>query len=274
MKRWLQVLFAIATHPRYLLVFSLGRLTIIRTLHHVIFRKENAVKHNTEDSLFVVDTSLNITKSLQEHGIFKGIYLPETIKNEILGFADRPCLSSSQNESRCSVPKHSLIGEELSSCDAIRRVEADPLLWDIATQYFQREPIRLDTLLRWTSVKNPTPDWRKKYTFHYHFDLEDYHSIKFMFYLTDVDMGGGPHVCVRGTHHYKKLRHQLAASRVKSEKDIIGSYGPDRIDVITGPSGFGFVEDFHCFHKATFPTRTDRLVLEIRFVTRDYGVVL
>lgn len=68
----------------------------------------------------------------------------------------------------------------------------------------------------------------------------------------------------------KKLAHILSFFRRRSDQGIVEDYGAENVVPICGPAGFGFVEDTFCFHKATPPTRRDRLMLQIQFALNDY----
>lgn len=46
---------------------------------------------------------------------------------------------------------------------------------------------------------------------------------------------------------------------------LLARYGPDRMIALEGPSGFGFVEDPYCYHKALPPLSGPRLVLQLRY---------
>lgn len=39
---------------------------------------------------------------------------------------------------------------------------------------------------------------------------------------------------------------------------------------ICGTAGFGFIEDPFCFHKGTIPVCRDRLILEVKFASKNY----
>jgi hypothetical protein len=52
---------------------------------------------------------------------------------------------------------------------------------------------------------------------------------------------------------------------------MVKVYGAERIQVISGNSGTGFIEDSFCFHKGQEPTARDRLVFQLRYAFRDYG---
>ena len=97
-------------------------------------------------------------------------------------------------------------------CQAIQKIAEDPKLWEIAAKYLETKPILIDTRLWWTFVLeeavNKSLSRSLPYTFHY--DLEDYRFIKFMFYLKNIDKSSGSHVCVQGSHKKKKLNAQLS----------------------------------------------------------------
>lgn len=90
--------------------------------------------------------------------------------------------------------------------------------------------------------------------------------------MTEVDSNSGPHVCVRGSHLNKHLCHILLPVKRRSDEHVTAYYGAENIITITGDQGFGFVEDTFCYHKATRPVIRDRLMLQIQFATRNYGL--
>ncbi|MEM8831523.1 MAG: hypothetical protein AAGE96_19495, partial [Cyanobacteria bacterium P01_G01_bin.19] len=106
----------------------------------------------------------------------------------------------------------------------------------------------------------------------FHYDLDDYHALKFFFFLTDVDVASGPHVCIRGSHKKKKLRHQFSWLIGRSDSEIIDYYGEENLVTICGEAGFGFAEDTFCFHRGTPPVERDRLMLQIEFAMNNYGM--
>ncbi len=99
----------------------------------------------------------------------------------------------------------------------------------------------------------------------YHFDLDDWHALKFFFYLTDVDQDSGPHVYVVVSHRRRSLKHQLTLLVGDPTDEIVGFYGPDSLLTITGPAGKGFVEDPFGFHMGTVPNKAPRLMMEVGF---------
>jgi hypothetical protein len=99
----------------------------------------------------------------------------------------------------------------------------------------------------------------------FHFDLADWHQVKFFFYLTDVDERRGPHLYVLGSHAHRPLTHHFPIFSAKTEQQIIGAYGRKAVQMITGLAGTGFVEDPFGYHTGTLVREGRRLILEISF---------
>ena len=152
-----------------------------------------------------------------------------------------------------------------SHCPAIGRLLDDPMLLSIATRYLGAPPAFRVAMLWWSFATAATVQERLRaaQTVHYHFDEFDYKFVYFNFYITEVDADAGPHVCVASSHVRKSLRQRLAPAN-QSDESIVAHYGSGSVLTITGPAGFGFVEDAYCYHKATPPSRRDRLFLQIR----------
>jgi hypothetical protein len=69
---------------------------------------------------------------------------------------------------------------------------------------------------------------------------------------------------MKRSHNRKPLR-MLLGSTVAPEADVRRQFGPENELTIEGPAGTGFVQDTSCYHRATPPTRGDRLMLAVRF---------
>jgi hypothetical protein len=95
-----------------------------------------------------------------------------------------------------------------------------------------------------------------------------------MFYLTDVNLADGAHVCVKGSHRKKKLSHQFSLLRERDDQEIKEYYGQEKVITICDRAGVGFVEDPFCFHKGIVPQVRDRLILEFKFTINNYGMIL
>jgi hypothetical protein len=70
---------------------------------------------------------------------------------------------------------------------------------------------------------------------------------------------------MRRSHNRKPLR-MLFGSASASEANVRKRFGIENEIIIEGPAGTGFVQDTSCYHRATPPTRGDRLMLAVRFI--------
>jgi hypothetical protein len=154
---------------------------------------------------------------------------------------------------------------------AAARLARDPLLLSIARVYFGAEPVLVGMRAWWSFAGSASVHEQVAAGQSFHYDIDDYRSMAVFFYLTDVDAAGGPHVCIRGSHRFKKLRHVLAPLRSRTDEELVHIYGSDAIVPLCGPAGWGFAEDTFCFHKGLHPEKSDRLTLQLRFGIRDYG---
>ncbi len=71
---------------------------------------------------------------------------------------------------------------------------------------------------------------------------------------------------------FQSLWLKFSLLREREDREIVDFYGKDKIEIICGKAGFGFVEYFYCFHKAMVPKTKNRLMLEIEFAMNDYGL--
>lgn len=287
-RRSFQVLKQGFQNPRRLILFVFGRIHIVRETVNFLSRQPLAETYVAGNTCF---RDLNVdqaVETLRMEGLCGGINLPQDILQEIQGFAETAAylgnadpqfqfFLTDKEKEELNAPKIFATGHHFNpsqQCPAIKKLEDDPKIRAVAAKYLQTNPVLIESRLRWTFVTNKEDvSGAQSGVFNFHYDLEDYRFIKFMFYLTKVDSSSGPHVCVKGSHRNKKLRHQFSWIRERDDQEISDCYGPENVRTICGEAGYGFVEDFYCFHKATFPTHRNRLLLEIKFGTRHYGLV-
>lgn len=271
--------------PKWLLMFVLSRFNFIRAIVAFFSRRPLTQKYFVNNSIFDELHVDNVVESLKRDGFYLGLKLPKNVLQEILAFANsKDCYGDADKQFGFSYAKRKQVEEKYGknfvkgeyfnnslSCPAIKRLESDPKLLAIAAKYLGTEPGMTRTRLWWLFVvKQKNYDLSKGVNF-FHYDLNDYQCFSFFFYLTDVDLSSGPHVCVRDSHKNKKFAHLLSLFTRRPEQDIIDYYGEENIVPICGEAGFGFAEDVFCFHKATPPTHKDRLMLEIRFTMNNYS---
>lgn len=286
-RRFAQYLTGSIQNPLWLLMFSVTRIHVLRSLGIFISKRPQSQSNRAiKNSVFKNLDANNIVQSLQTDGLHLNINLPEKILKEVLTFAYSTKYSGNANirytfylsekdQAERQYQQTFFSAHHLNPaqhCQTIANLERDPLLWKVASQYLETDPILIGSRIWWTFATRQELSESVKGYFKFHYDLEDYRFIKFMFYLTHVDRSTTPHVCVKGSHKQKKLKHQFSLLRERSDQEIINFYGKDKIETICGKAGFGFVEDFYCFHKAMIPKTQNRLMLEIKFAMNDYGL--
>lgn len=271
-------------NPKWIVMFSLARIQFFRSWG-IYFSKRSWYQIDESKNTIFQDVDVNLAvKQLKDEGFYVGINLPHDILSEIINFSQSISYFGNANtqfsfflpdkekaESRYQrkfVTAHHFNPSLLST--AIKKIEQDYTLWKIAAKYLETAPILIETRLWWTFVLKKSIDESLSLPFDFHYDVEDYRFIKFMFYLKDVNKLGSPHVCVKGSHKHKKLRHQFSLTRETTKQNILNYYGSEKIETIYGKAGLGFVEDFYCFHRGTIPISQDRLILEVKFAMNNY----
>lgn len=287
-RRFLQYSAISLKQPQWLLMFTFSRIHLIRSLVLRFIKKPVKLDLASKTSVFSDLDVDRVVKALKNDGLHLGITIPPYLLAEILEFAQTatyfgngdvqfPFLLADRKSQENKSSKNFRIGYNFDpafQCMAIRKLATDPKLWEIAAKYFDSQPMLACTQLWWTFVSDAPAEGRAQGFYRFHYDLEDYACVKFMFYLTDVDLTGGPHVCVKGSHKKKKLSHQLSLLRERNDREIRKHYGDDRVTTIYDRAGVGFAEDPFCFHKGILPQNRDRLILEVKFTLNNYGMIL
>jgi hypothetical protein len=224
-----------------------------------------------------VSTVLN---DLEQTGLYFGPNLSSSMVKEIRDFAETGVSwgYSNQEYVELTYPEvreverrtggrmlMAYLKDPAERCSAIGQLCKDPKLLEIAMRYIGGFPKSIRPRLWWSVAGDATVEERLKanQTVLFHYDLEGFQFLYFNFYISEVDQSTGPHVAVLGTHRRKKLGH-LLGSATRSDDEVQSTYGKENVLTITGPPGYGFIEDTFCFHKATAPTTKDRLMLQIR----------
>ena len=266
--------------PRWLLMFALARVVPVRRLLRALARARQPTEARPS-LLFPGVRSDAAVARLQFDGVWTGLMLPAPLVREIQAFAARtPCYGNFDRRLAFLPHQHAdaerrfgrglIVGQYLDAvedCGAIRAIRDDALLWRIATAYLRTDPIVVTTRLWWSfpSSRGEARDYHMAGQGRFHFDLDDWRSVKFFFYLTDVDAASGPHVVARGTHWRHTVAHQVSPMVGKTEAEVRAAYGDDALTTIKGPAGLGFAEDPFAFHMGAQPTRRPRLMAEIEF---------
>lgn len=273
-------------NPKWLLMRRVSRFKTGRSMMKYLSKLPNKNYEfiSSDQSLVFNNIDIdNVVKFLKKDGFYLGLNLPQDIVQEILEFTKNTiCYGnrkqefgfyySEKGQAQAKYEKDFVVASYFNTallCPVIKKLESDPTLLKIAAKYFNAEPLHQGNQLWWSFAKEVTYSEQCKASQMFHYDIDDYCFLKFFFYLTDVDLSSGPHVCIRGSHEKKNFLHELLCKRAY-DKTIIDHYGSDSVVTICEKAGVGFVEDTLCFHKGTTPTHRDRLMLTIEFAINDY----
>lgn len=218
------------------------------------------------------------TRELRERGICSGPYLDWATVSAIQNFARRqPCRCPDSGTSfrigdvhDGRAPDGTVVAvadvENPLACPEIARLSADPELVEVVTRVLGYRPRRTYTRLFWSPVSALPSEARRNagQTLDFHYDIDGCNTLYAYYYLTGVGPESGAHVTVAGSHGPKPFRI-MTSSCFQPESVVVARYGRDKITVVTGGPGFGFIEDPACFHRALVPTREARLCLQFRF---------
>ncbi|MEL7039232.1 MAG: hypothetical protein AAFO04_27015 [Cyanobacteria bacterium J06592_8] len=277
--------------PRWFVMRRFGRFIALRNLIQRIQKKRTAnvdsfsTETQVSPSLFPDLNCQTIAENLAKDGYHAGFKLPESCIQEILSFAyGSPCCANRNSQLSFRYFEHRKAEEKFKTsvvtadyfnaeadCSAIEKIAQDSQLIEIAARYLGTKPAYLGSRLWWNFATEATSYKRRKAAQFFHYDLDDYCFLKYFFYLTDVTLRSGPHVYIVGTHHQKKLCHQLLRKRYP-DTEIFEAYHQNNVRVLCGKQGFGFVEDTFGFHKGLPPVTEDRLILQLEYAVHNYGM--
>ncbi len=266
-------------------MFLFGRIHAIRFFVRLLSKRPSTINYQKERSVLGDLETEKVVGALTEDGLYLGIPLPEYLLREILCFSNDatyfgdgesqfPFSLADRETQEKKYGKKFRIGKRFDAallCPAVQKLATDSKLWEIATLYFGTEPVLAESQIWWTFVTDAAMEGRTRGFYRFHYDLDDYSCLKFLFYLADVDAHSGPHICVKGSHKKKKLSHQYSLIRERSDQEIMEYYGHEKVVTICGKAGFGFVEDSFCFHKGILPVNGDRPILELKYGLNNFG---
>ncbi|MFN6567628.1 hypothetical protein [Dendronalium sp. ChiSLP03b] len=206
------------TNPIWTVISILSRFVFFRNSIKSLSRVPELNHYDVQKSFFPKINVDRVVNSLNKYGCYLGIKLPDIIYQEIMMFAmstdcygnlDSKCgflySQKKQAEEKNKAPFSTATYFNVDIlCPAIERLSNDPAIRMIAAKYMKTEPIFTDARLWWTfAVNEKNYDFTKTASF-FHYDPDDYSCLRFFFYLTDVDLQSGPHICISGSHIKKK----------------------------------------------------------------------
>jgi hypothetical protein len=279
--------------PRFLVMSWLARFIAIR--EWVIGRGQylppavidGTVIHEVKGACPLLSPG-QVVQRIRNDGYYVGFSLQPSILQELLTFAkSTPCYANRNPSQPFYIQHRNKVEQDLGvpllvagyldgheSCQAYQKIKRDPYLLAIASQYLNHPAVYLRGELAWGFPAPNTLADKIKTARVYHCDINDFKTVKFFFYLTEVGEGEGPHVYMNGTHCTRTLSHQRLGQGCAAIADeiLIQTYGRDRVQVVTGSAGLGFVGDPYCLHKGTVPINGSRLLLQLEFGITPYRI--
>lgn len=260
---------------RFLKVLNKGKLSEFK---RQLSRSEitSYVKYSSLDVGRVVD-------GLEEFGAVPGLALPSGYVNYFVDYAMRtPCYAdrnpaqgfylSDREKAEDKLGKKLLLAQyfNVQKDKLINDLSKDPFLLSVAAKYLGAPPKLMSVNMWWTFPVDASAEDKAKHAHVFHFDLDDVKFVKFFFYLTDVDEGGGPHVYVKGSNKNIKYKNHLFKSKRFTDDEVIQAYGEENVIKVLGAAGSCLVEDTITLHKGVTPTVTPRLILQFEYSINTY----
>ncbi|WP_369287127.1 hypothetical protein [Pseudomonas zhanjiangensis] len=264
--------------------------TARRSVHarsRVVYRRQCEAR--IQDTLFPRLDTARLVKELKESGLAFGLKLPPEIVAAISQYAEKtPCYADRQASCGFTLDQRSeaerILGKPIllaqyfntiEACPEIAKLATDPVLQTIACDYLGSVPTFVGANLWWTFPVDALASDRDRHAHLFHRDVDDFRFFKFFFYLTDVALGDGAHVCVSGSHQRPpKLSFSDRWNiRRYTDQEITGQYHAVDIHEICGTAGEGFAENTLCIHKGRTPTKAPRLLLQLQYALFDYGAM-
>jgi hypothetical protein len=244
------------------------------------------LKSQLAESVFASVNAEKFVDDLNRYGCAFGLALPADVTEAVRAYAASDTAYADRDprrgfrvdrldEAQKALGKPILLAQYFNTeaqCPAIQRLRADPFLHYVAARYLGSAPLVHDPNLWWTFATNASEEDKARHAHRFHSDVDDFAILKFFFYITDVAMGDGSHVLVKGSNRerpYRKFTDRLVLRRY-SDEEINTFYAPERIVDIGGPAGLGFAEDTFCIHKGNSPFDKPRLLLQFQFTLFDY----
>lgn len=161
--------------------------------------------------------------------------------------------------------------DDLINNKDIQSLMMDPVIINIARNYFGSEPVFDFPAMWWSATFSKEASSEAAQL--YHFDMDRIKWLKIFIYLNDVGMDNGPHSYIRGSHKIgAKPRKILKRGYVRVEDaELVNFYNREDIITLTGEAGVMFAGDTKCWHKGNPLKKGERLVLEFQFASSLFG---
>ena len=282
------ILDHLSTKPRYFLVFILARFHILRQLYRFFqkLKPDILVQGDRRATLFEQLDSTLAVKTLQQEGLYLGLNLPHSFLVELLQYlSTQDCYAGGETNLGFKIAEKKQLDLHFpqpfyvaryfnlsTTCPQIIRLANDPKLQQVARSYIGKLSKYIGCSLFWTfPIEGESMDSQQQMFQYFHYDIDDFAGVRFCFYLTDVSLDDGPHVCVRGSHIKKRLNYVLNfLTRIQTQEKLAKTYALEQFLTIADAAGSGFIEDTFCFHKGNPPKTKPRLFLQLHFASSSY----
>lgn len=280
----------ILARPKYFLAFALARFRCMRQIYALVSKlltPSKSASSFTEESLFTELDTTKATKIMKQDGVFLGANIPRNFLNDLLLYlSHQDCYAGGRTDLGFKISEKQQLDQVFqqpfyvaryfnisSGCSQIKQLANDPKLREIATNYIGKQAQYTGASLFWTfPIEGASCDADQQQFRYFHYDIDDFAGLRFCFYLTDVTLEDGPHICIRGSHLKKSILHVLNyVSRIQTKEELSRLYASEQFLTIIGKAGLGFMEDTFCFHKGNPPRKKPRLFLQLHFAANNYG---
>ncbi|MEL6496419.1 MAG: hypothetical protein AAFQ41_15050, partial [Cyanobacteria bacterium J06623_7] len=212
----------IITRPQYFLVFVLARFHILRRIHRFCLDLKQKVSFQGDSAatLFKQIDPTQALATLKRDGICLGLNLPQNFLKSLQQYlATQDCYAGGRTDLGFKLTEKPQLDQHLSqpfyvaryfnlsqNCPQVRELAQDPHLLTIARGYIGQQAQYTGSSLFWTfPIEGESLDSEQQMFRYFHYDIDDFAGLRFCFYLTDVSLDDGPHICVRGSHIKKRL---------------------------------------------------------------------
>lgn len=143
-----------------------------------------------------------------------------------------------------------------------------PKILEVATRFLGGAPTISDIGMGWSYANREDFVHAERFCRNY----DGIRRCKLLICLTDVHMGGGPHVYVRASANDYRLVSSNLMSAVGYDDDIVERvFGAENIHYLCGRRGSAFFVDTLGIHKALLPRTNDRLLLRVEYSRLPLG---
>lgn len=264
------------------LSYALGRFVAVRRAYGVARgvhdRFRPTIRSEGGRPLFTPFDIDSAVDSLRNTAYYVTPRLPDDVVSAMVGFATdatlrrqgRPPLFKADEVEAGRVPggEIAVLADVLDAerNEAVQAVANEPTIVAAVSKYLGYAPTNKVIRLIWSFVCEADAPTRVRegQTVGYHFDVHSYNFAYANFYLTDVDERSGAHTMIVGSH-VDKPATWLFGSAMRTDDEIRARYAADREIALTGPPGFGFIQDSSCYHRALAPIDRRRLMLQVRY---------